>query len=249
MWLDLAYIEPSIGAADSFTLGWQDGSVPMKTTTRYPLKTSSWKRTTYRLTTPVTRPLQDVNLSRNPGTVTVRFYDATEGAGMTPNGTGPIVDDVRITGYKFGPISSLAAQYVSGSGVKLTWGRPGRSTAQPKVPEERALAYRVWRRSIGGSWTELTSHGRISATQFTDPRATKSSAYQYAVQAWDVGTGAGYGAYSAKFSGLYVGAPKPASKMSRKKIYTVSGTIMPRHSFDILAGAGVPLERQEVRCT
>jgi len=143
------------------------------------------------------------SLSRNAGTFRLRWTDVVE---ADPYGTkiyvgeGPSVDDLTISGWMFGPISSVTATTTSVS-TTLTWARPQASTRGTGV-EDRAIAFRVWRAPKSTtSWTELTSPASRPATtgatySFTDATVTDGAAYTYAVQTWAAGQSSettGYG--------------------------------------------------------
>jgi hypothetical protein len=139
--------------------------------------------------------IRPVNLSRVAGRVRFSFNDHVPGDFETEspaNGEGASIDDVTIAGFKFGPVRNLVAS-VSNGEVVLNWTTPAASTALLAPPDDRAIAYRIWRSPDAQPyvWTEVTTD-RVSATTFTDP-APLDGASRYVVQAWDEGTGAGYG--------------------------------------------------------
>ncbi len=145
------------------------------------------------------------SLSRAAGRFQLRWKDQLEPPNppdttYAATGQGPSVDDVTIAGWRFGPVRSLSATTTTVSST-LTWNRPWRSYAATST-EERPLSYRVWRALKGTTdWTELTPAVRVanaSATvTYTDNNVTDGTAYTYAVQAWEPGSGdettAGYG--------------------------------------------------------
>lgn len=140
----------------------------------------------------VTAPTNVVNLSRTAGKIRFLFIDDVDVFESPSVGEGPSIDDVTVSGFKYGPVRNLAAQ-VSGGRVTLTWATPVRSTAPFAPVEERPLAYRVWRspNTAPYVWTEVTSL-RVSTTTFTDELPLDGAA-RYVVQAWDTGSGTGYG--------------------------------------------------------
>ncbi len=187
--LEYRYLMPSIGAADaeSFNVMWGPDGSSWDTHPNRPV-TGVWLAESWDLSAPA----NSQNLSRKAGVARFGFVDMVEGFLESPTtGEGPTIDDVVISGYKFGPVRSLAASDVSGN-AHLTWAVPWRSTAAIAA-EERPVAYRVWRSPDVApySWTELTST-RQTATTFDDPTPLTGT-YRYAVQAWDPGTGTGYG--------------------------------------------------------
>lgn len=135
--------------------------------------------------------------------------------GQTPRtGEGPTVDDLAITGWKYGPVRSLAATIASGN-VHLTWQRPWRSTAATST-EERTIAYRVWRSISGaGNWTELTG-ARLadSATSYDDSSIGSNGTYDYVVQAWDTGSGTGYGQVATATITVAIATPSTTSNVN-----------------------------------
>lgn len=168
---------------------------------------NEWKRISSSLASETGVP--GSSLSRTAGRFQLRWKDNTEPPNppditYTTNGQGPSVDDVTIAGWVFGPVRSLSATTTSISST-LTWSRPWRSTAGTST-EERPLSYRVWRAPKGTTdWTELTPAVRTannSATvSYSDMTVAEDTAYTYAVQAWEPGTGdettAGYGKHES----------------------------------------------------
>jgi hypothetical protein len=154
---------------------------------------SVWTRNVYSLTAP-TPPgaYRPVNLSRTPGKVRFLFIDDASAYESPTNGEGPTIDDVTVTGYKYGPVRNLAAT-VTGSGVNLSWMMPARSTALLAASEERPVTYRVWRSPDVQpyTWTEVTD-ARVSGTTLLDT-APLDGTSRYIVQAWDLAGGSGYG--------------------------------------------------------
>ena len=81
-----------------------------------------------------------------------------------------------------------------GTNFRTTWQRPHNSLNET-VGDTRTLSYRVWRSPAGAeTWTELTT-SRLgdSATSYDDPILIEGQPFEYLVQAWDPGTGTGYG--------------------------------------------------------
>ena len=198
--LELSYTMPTLGGADgeSFNVGWgpSDGSIKDTHTDFARTSVGSWARLGYDISQPVPAGSYDrSDLSRTAGKAYLQWVDFPEGYGQSGNGAGVTVDDLLVSGYKYGPVGALTAQNVSG-GVQLTWQRPVRSTFAAAPAEERQLSYRVWRRATTeSSWKELTAVGRLadSAVSYTDPSPSAGVTYSYLVQPWDPGTGTGYG--------------------------------------------------------
>ncbi len=190
-WLEFWYVLPSRGAADgdSFQVRWRQTDAPFYSVHNiydWPLAAAgSWSRAWIELSG------QSMNLSRRPGEVEFNFFDHHELSG-TKVGEGVTIDDIRFLGYKYGPARSLAATQ-SGATAQLTWAQPARSTTTT-ADEERELAWRVWRApsSSPASWTELTAQ-RSPSRSWDDTTAVIGQSYVYLVQAWDTGTGPGYG--------------------------------------------------------
>jgi hypothetical protein len=241
-YLSLHYLMPSIGAADtnSFSVNWRDPSkANNKRDARYGFaKTSAttWQRLSWELSAGENAPL-----SRAAGEVNLQFFDFNEAAGATKNGQGAAVDDIVVTGYKYGPIRELTAA-PQGSAMRLRWTKPAHSTTDSKA-DSRALTYRVWRRVAGQSvWRELTTE-RITATEFTDSTGEAGLTYVYVVQAWDTGTGAAYGQPQEwKVS--------PSGQVTRSARVTIAAPATPRYAaLSAVTGAltddvGTPLARR-----
>ncbi|GAB4281401.1 MAG: hypothetical protein Kow0056_16720 [Coriobacteriia bacterium] len=187
------YLTPSLGVADeySFSTYWRYEGLDHPTASHHlPGRVSTWRNEEFSLTD----PSDDVNLSREAGTFTLRFYDFREGYGQYPTtGEGTYVDLLSIKGYKYGPVTDLLAGQF-GSAVKLDWSKPPRAT-DDATPEERPHTYRVWRApgtEEPFDWTEVTP-SRLDTSTFVDTTAQVGMWYTYLVQAWDEGEGTGYG--------------------------------------------------------
>lgn len=189
------YNMPSIGMADkaSFATGWSDGvNTFADHSSNYPLTASTgWVKAHHVLSS----ESNTNNLSRSTGYAYFNFYDTTEGPWQSvKTGQGPSIDDVRLVGYKYGPVRSLSASG-TGSGVELVWSVPARAIGDTS-PETRTVGYRVWRAPDGQGvpvWTELTP-AAISSTSFSDSGAAQGITYRYAVQVTDAS--GGYGTHS-----------------------------------------------------
>lgn len=146
----------------------------------------------------LTSPINRVRLSRVRGEILFSFLDRPETWQTPTSGLGASVDDVVVTGFRYGPVRSVAATYTTSAGVRLTWSAPYRSRTTSTV-EDRPHAYRVWRSPAGFStWEELTTD-RIATPSFVDATAVRGRAYDYVVQAWDPGTGSHYGVVTKPF--------------------------------------------------
>jgi hypothetical protein len=212
--LDYWYRMPSIGSNDGGSLNvlWSAavGSDLWDYHASWPT-VADWTHVTFDLTVPTpagqSRP---VDLSRTPGKVRFIFMDDTGAFESPTNGEGPAIDDVVVSGYKFGPVRGLHAA-VLGGGVHLTWTAPARSVALSAPDEDRAVAYRVWRAPNVApyDWTELTV-ARTTGTSFDDPDPRPGGS-RYLVQAWDPGTGPGYGEVDVPggTAAVLIGSPPP----------------------------------------
>ena len=142
------------------------------------------------------------------------FVDVVEGPGQdVGNPIGPLVDDVLVTGWKYGPVRSMAASKV-GTDFRVTWARPYNSLNET-VGDTRTLSYRVWRSPAGAdTWTELTT-SRLGdgVTSYDDPILIEGQPFEYLVQAWDPGAGTGYGA-PVKSGSVSVPAADPILTLS-----------------------------------
>jgi hypothetical protein len=195
--LDYWYRMPTIGSADgdSFVVEWSSavGGALWDYRTGWPL-TSAWTHVTLNMTVPTpggqSRP---VNLSRTPGQVRFRFIDDTSVYNESPTtGEGPTIDDVTVSGYKYGPVRSLHTTAVGAGSVSLAWTRPARSTAIGATDDTRTITYHVWRsRDVQPySWTEVGTG--VTGTSITDA-SPRGGTWRYIVQAWDPVPGTGYG--------------------------------------------------------
>ena len=214
------YIMASLGDydANSFALKWvaeDDEAHPaVKSGPTALPKTSAWATKTFAL---ADTALENIgmaggNLSRRAGHVTFFWADQDEGGGTVTyrTGTGPTLDNVDISGWRYGPVRNLSASAADGN-VSVAWARPLRSTRKADVSavvvEERAIDYGVWRAPTGTSnWTRLTPSA-IAATNFTDTSSLPDGWYTYLVQAWDSGDRAGKPAMKDVYAGS--GPPPP----------------------------------------
>lgn len=150
-------------------------------------------------------------LARKAGNLRFRWTDrAIDPSENPPVGEGATIDDVVVTGWKYGPVRNLGASVGPGS-VSVSWDRPYRA-ANSASPEERAIAYRIWQAPAGLSdWTEVSSPARIdgTASSYTMPIISEGLV-SYSVQAWDQGSGRGYGPSSIVTAAVPVTPPTVA---------------------------------------
>lgn len=230
--LEFWYLFPTAGSdADvfNFSLGRIDssGSLIGDSLLRDDYGTSSsWAQRSYSLGTA---------LSRSGARFTWGFVDSIEGEGLlSKQGQGPAIDDVVLTGYRFGPVRSLTSTWsASPAGVSLSWAKPATS-ATNSSEDTRTISYRVWRAAAGAdTWTELTAGDRAATTSLLDTTAQNESAYDYVVQAWEPGSGIGRGRQSAPLRVFTPGAAPIAEADS----YSISEdeTLSVAPAFGVLA--------------
>jgi len=182
--MGLWYVQRTLGSADDNGLvaGWNtvpnglywdayngEGNFPITTT---------WAQKTFELS-----GVNSIrNLSRVPGVFQVKFsYSAASGK---VTGQGPSIDDVSLTGWKYGPVRSLTL-VPSGSTATLSWQAPLRSTTGITT-EERPIKYRVYREVEGSNaWTELTTNPQAGTSYVETETRTLDNTYRYAVQTVD----------------------------------------------------------------
>ena len=192
--LSFWYVERSFGSADAnaFWVRWSDPSdfFHVSVFDGFPA-TSSWVQRQIDISSGT------ASLSRRAGKVEIEFYNTSAGDPNNPGtgsstGQGPAIDDLSVTGWKYGPVRNVTVNKV-GTVAHLTWGRPLRSTAANATTEERTIAYRVYREPDGSNaWTELTVDGNNTAEHFDDTSiAALSGTYRYVVQAVDAVGGCG----------------------------------------------------------
>jgi len=130
-----------------------------------------------------------VRLSRDAARVEFEFFDRIELVSQT--GSGPAIDNVIVSGYKYGPVRALTATNTSNT-ITLDWLKSYRAVDETST-EERPVTFRVWRTRVGQeAWEELTTT-RATEMRWVDSTPTVGALYEYAVQEWDMDTGAGYG--------------------------------------------------------
>ncbi|MDR3685779.1 MAG: hypothetical protein P4L93_02310 [Coriobacteriia bacterium] len=132
-----------------------------------------------------------------------RDYNRTGGAAILPsgegsvrfvfnayasfNGYGPTIDDVQLTGYKYGPVRSLNASRSVGTSttVDLAWDAPVIAPNSTTV-DTRTINYTVWRKDLSNNtFTQFvvpSSAGHVTAS---DTAAPVDRALQYFVQGYD----------------------------------------------------------------
>ncbi|MBE0477196.1 MAG: cell wall-binding repeat-containing protein [Coriobacteriia bacterium] len=204
--LTFRYTMPSLGFGDvnSFNVGWGALGTDRFYTNEGIAKTpaNEWKSLSWDLSDPLNDPSPPEvrgNLSRRPGLVSFQWWDFNDHPADV--GEGVTIDDVAVTGLKYGPVRDLAAVQ-SGSTIVLSWAEPYRSNREAVV-DERTVTYRVWRSSAGeDSWAEISPlPERVSETTFTDTTARSNAPYDYLVQAWDPVPGASYGVLAPSVRG------------------------------------------------
>lgn len=147
--------------------------------------------------------------SRQPLIARFAFFDDVESAPAGELGQGPTIDDIVVTGYRYGPVRNLAAAWSEGVGVTLAW-RPPAESAVSAADDSRPMVYRVWRSLRGADqWTELTVDAPVSDTTLIDDSAQPVLIYDYVVQAWDTGGVTHHGVQSLPVSIATPGAPEP----------------------------------------
>lgn len=220
--VSLWYKMPTRGSSDdgSFLVGWWANADPGTIDTFPYFPTSAaWTQRTFDLTA----DSNDANLGRAAGTVVIEFNDKTGGSESPETGKGATIDDVVISGYKYGPPRNLTV--VAGTGQQsLSWAKPYRAKGTT-TQEERAVTYRVWRAPelvAPYTWTELTTT-RLSGTTYTDTTVVGGADYTYLVQAWDTATGTGYGE-PAMVAAVSPGAPGLTLTASVDKPMVAPGT-------------------------
>lgn len=134
-----------------------------------------------------------VPFARRAGKLSFKWRDYTAPGESPLVGEGATIDDVLVTGWKYGPVRNLAG-VVGTSSVTLNWAPPY-GAVNSTTPEDRSIAYRVWTAPGGSStWTEITTSRLSDGTlSYTGAFPAEGVPYRYGVQAWDPGTGTGYG--------------------------------------------------------
>jgi putative cell wall-binding protein len=205
--LSFYYLLPSRGAADldSFVLRTSaidaagDPVGSSMTISDFPLTSASgWTNKQFDLSS----PSGEVNLSRKASRFTFDFFDYIEYDGQTPaSGYGASIDDVVVSGYKYGPVRALSGSFGGSPGawtISLGWQRPYRATNSTDL-EERAVGYKIWRSvKNSGVWVDLTPSGPVSvstgnpsAVFFDDGPFVDYVTYTYVVVPYDAGGGYG----------------------------------------------------------
>jgi len=197
------FIQPSMGAAEynraasGFGVLYSTGGVTGAREYGFPW-TGVWLSRTH-----------DTGVSRKAGNVQFQFYDDSSDNEV---GEGPSIDDVKISGWKYGPVRNVTAG-VAGSKVNLAWARPWSST-ELATPEGRAISYRVfWAPDGTANWSEsAVSRLGNSVTATAVPVPAEGQSVRFAVQAYDPAGDTGYGRHAEKV--VAIPAVPPAASMS-----------------------------------
>ena len=101
-------------------------------------------------------------------------------------GTGATLDDIKLDGYKYGPVRNLSVVRGSGAAsrtVSLSWAAPY-AAANSTTPDTRPITYHVWRYDVStGTYTEIGSG--TSGLTAQDTAARLDGSLTYYVQAYD----------------------------------------------------------------
>jgi hypothetical protein len=203
--IQYSYIMPTLGSADDqasvrpFIVNW---AAPDPTSgagsygdTRLP-NTSTWTTVTHERGGFAMPPLTAGYL---------RFQFASDPNQGANTGQGVTIDDIKVLGYKFGPVNTLVAQPRVGSPttVDVSWAKPY-SAPGLKTPDPRTIWYRVWRHDLtAGTWTEVSA-SRSTNTTAIDTSADPGHSVQYAVQGYDA---TGEAVWGVLATSLTVGTP------------------------------------------
>ena len=176
------YTMPSLGLADgdAFKVKWyvKDDPFPAESRKSFALTApNAWQGASF----DISAPADQINLSRTPGTLEFSFSDFGETTGLEPRtGEGVSIDDVSVTGWKYGPVRSLSSSGVNS--VQLSWAAPFSSTVGTAV-DDRPISYEVWRTPAGETnWSLL---GDTTNLSYSDTTGTQGVLYTYLVQARD----------------------------------------------------------------
>lgn len=235
-WLSFHYLMPSVGGGDrdSFSVSWTYPGHTGNADARWGFQlTSTWVPLDFALSTSEYTPL-----ARRAGRVTLQFFEFSDPPGTPKNGQGVSIDDLIVRGYTYGPVRNLAAEVTSAGAVVLSWNVPARSAIET-APEERPVAYRVWRTLAGhDTWTELTAaSGRVAGTSFIDTGLTPGYLYEYVVQAWEPDGDAHHGPQSVPLRVAIPGAVR--RPLERLDAPAVTGTVLAERSF-VVSGSLEP---------
>jgi uncharacterized repeat protein (TIGR01451 family) len=215
-------LRPHAGQEDVFWVAWEplnESDFEQHSSATDIAKTSTWVTKAWDLSS----GSSPATLSRKDGIVQFKFY-AASGPPSAANYQGPTIDDLKVTGFKYGPVRNLA---IDSGGQHLTWQRPIASRQAGASDETRTISYRIWRRGLlDTSYTELTSDGARLADGAVsyDDSAGSPGQYGYVVQAWDAGSGSGYGelARVGTLSGVSLGVTRSATKVKTGQAVTLT---------------------------
>jgi hypothetical protein len=234
-----SYIEPTAenfaGGINPFFENWVDASSsPTGSTTGY---SAIWRLAAQQWTT-VVIPRGELGYPPMSGGYLRFQFVSNPMAAYT--GQGATIDDISVTGYKFGAVNNLTAARQRGalSTVVVDWDTPyARGTTS--TPDAREIWYRVWRRDVStNTWTEVTG-SRVDTTTFTDTGVPLDGTYQYTVQGWD---SSGETAWGRNATSASVGVAVPhfvsASMTPTSVKYGGASSL----SATLLDGVGEPLD-------
>jgi hypothetical protein len=190
------------------------------------LPNSSQSYTTKTFTRTASSPnLTEGTIGVTAGSLGFQFIDFEHSGQVPPNPPqGPTIDNLLVTGYRYGPVRSLEATRVSDTNVLITWNKPQISPTS-STDVTGSPTYRVWRHDINlGSWTELTSAS--SPVSDADRSITDMGAsavnddLDYIVQAWGSGSEASY--YGVALPSNAIGPPRTILRISGTSRYTTA---------------------------
>jgi hypothetical protein len=135
------YTMPSLGQADagSFNMQWYRADDPLHPVrSNYSLTgVNTWSQVNSDLTWGTGGAHTVVSLSRAAGVLAFVWNDQLEGYGQPISvGEGPTIDDVLVTGYRYGPVQALTVTPREAGGLTLAWNRPAK-LAGTTTPQEQ----------------------------------------------------------------------------------------------------------------
>jgi hypothetical protein len=152
--------------------------------------------------------LQNKTVSSAAGTLEFQFMDWEHNAIRGPVCPGVTIDNLQVTGWRYGKVQSLEASRVSDTGVLVSWGKP-KASPNSDVEAAGSPTYRVWRHDLrSDSWVEVTSESaRVpdSERSIVDTSAATGGVFEYWVQAW--GSGQEAAAYGESLMSIRVSPP------------------------------------------
>ena len=235
------YIYPSKTVDSTFVLRWfgspkdptTDVADSQISTLTPPGVTSTWTQVSVHRTggTDGQQPMAS-------GAGSVQFsFDNIFGAGSA---AGPTIDDVTLSGWKYGPARSVAAVRAASPAttVNVSWLAPYSAPAPNTTPDARTIDYHVWRYDFSTATSTDVGTVQTPGVAFSDTSAPADHVLRYTVQAVDPSNASYLGQPSNAASD--VGVPGATTGFISGTVTNSSNALLPNINVKVDSLAAVP---------